>query len=92
MKTLPTFPASATRPQAASLIEKIPHLRTHIPKTGWGAEDEGIGVYEIFELDNRYVGESLPLLLGATLYQNFLSYQLWYLKELHLHAWHGART
>jgi hypothetical protein len=82
----------AACPQAAGLIEKIPHLRAHNPETGRGAEDEGVSLYEIVEINDRYVGEGLPLLLGAAPYQDFLGDELWYLEQLYLHTWNGARA
>jgi hypothetical protein len=60
VKTLPTDAADladhrARHPQAAGLVEKIPHLGGHVAEAGRRAEDDGVVFGQLLRLGERCV-------------------------------------
>ena len=57
-------------PQSAGLVEEIAHLRSHVSKTRWRAEDNRVGFGKFVYRGDRYVRKTSLGGLGAVFFQD----------------------
>ena len=59
------------RPESPGRIEKLAHLTAHVAEPRWRAENDGIGLGQLFHRTDRDRSHPLLSLQGAHFFQDF---------------------